>query len=394
MPSVGIVGGSLGGLTAGLLLRDLGCSVRIYERSASELQARGAGIAVLPATWKYPVERLRVPAERFSSSTEKIRFLRRDGTVEEEMAHPYRFSSWNAIYKVLLAGFEIAAPESYHLGADVAEVVSGTSGARITLATGEKYEHDVVVCADGISSPSRARLLPGVSPHYSGYIAWRGVISESELSAPSFERLYDALTYQILDNSHILVYPIPHFDGSVEPGTRLMNIVWYRNVEASDLDRVLTDSEGHRRSVSVPPGMVADEVVAEMRQFAGENLSPAIAEVVTGIEEPFIQAVFDIDVPRMVFGRVCLLGDAAFAVRPHAAAGTAKAAEDGWVLAEELAAACGDLPSALARWEERQLKLGRSLLDRTRRIGSSSQFEGSFQPGNPELIFGLYGPGN
>ena len=52
----------------------------------------------------------------------------------------------------------------------------------------------------------------------------------------------------------------------------------------------------------------------------------------------------------MAFGRACLLGDAAFVVRPHAAAGTAKAAADAWALAEALARD-GDVPAALARWE-------------------------------------------
>jgi 2,6-dihydroxypyridine 3-monooxygenase len=95
----------------------------------------------------------------------------------------------------------------------------------------------------------------------------------------------------------------------------------------------------------------------------------------------------------MVFGR-SLIGDAAaFAARPHAAAGTAAAA-DGWALAGELTAADGGVPAALATWERRQLALGRDLLARCREIGDSSQFLGSFRPGDPRLIFGLYGPGH
>jgi 2,6-dihydroxypyridine 3-monooxygenase len=116
--------------------------------------------------------------------------------------------------------------------------------------------------------------------------------------------------------------------------------------------------------------------------------------VMLGIPEPFIQAVYDIEVPRMAFGRICLIGDAAFAVRPHAAAGTAKAAADGWALARALVASDGDVPVALAAWEQRQLALGRSLLARCRDIGDSSQFTGTFRPGDPRLIFGLHGPGN
>src|SRR3954466_8936285 len=106
MPSVAVVGGSLGGPTAALVLRDIGCDVTVYERSAAALEARGAGIAVLKETLRYPVERLGVPAERISSSTGWIRFLERDGTVRHEQQHPYRFSSWNTIYRTLLDAFD------------------------------------------------------------------------------------------------------------------------------------------------------------------------------------------------------------------------------------------------------------------------------------------------
>jgi 2,6-dihydroxypyridine 3-monooxygenase len=130
-----------------------------------------------------------------------------------------------------------------------------------------------------------------------------------------------------------------------------------------------------------------------MRRAADDVLAAPVAEVVTGLAEPFVQAIYDLGVPRMAFGRACLIGDAAFAVRPHAAAGTAKAADDGWALAEELTASGGDVPAALAAWERRQLNVGRALLARTRDIGDSSQFSGTFRPGDPKLIFGLHGPG-
>lgn len=42
---VAVVGGSVGGLTAALVLRDIGCEVDVYERSSSALEGYGAGIA-------------------------------------------------------------------------------------------------------------------------------------------------------------------------------------------------------------------------------------------------------------------------------------------------------------------------------------------------------------
>jgi len=42
-----------------------------------------------------------------------------------------------------------------------------------------------------------------------------------------------------------------------------------------------------------------------------------MAELIEATPDPFIQKIVDVVVPRTVFGRTCLLGDAAFVVRPH-----------------------------------------------------------------------------
>jgi 2,6-dihydroxypyridine 3-monooxygenase len=390
MPTVAVVGGSLGGLTAGLVLRDIGCNVTVYERSSAALQARGAGIATLWQTLRYPVERMGLAIEQICSSTDFIRFLDVDEHVENEQRHPYLFSAWNTIYRTLESALE---PQRYALGKSMTAFRSLDDHVRVEFSDGTGADVDLLVCADGINSVARAELLPDVTPSYAGYVAWRGTILESELTAATGERLHDALTYQLLPDSHILVYPIPGLDGALERGRRLINMVWYRNVESAELPRLLTDRAGVERSVSVPPGAVREEYVDDMRALARERLAAPIAEVVDGVHEPFVQGVFDIEVPQMATDRVCLIGDAAFAVRPHAAAGTAKAAEDGWVLAEELERSDGDVPAALQRWQRRQLALGKDLLERNREIGDSSQFTGAFRPGDPRLIFGLYGPG-
>src|ERR1700751_6476033 len=53
-----VAGGSLGGLTAALVLRDQGWDVDVLERSAVPLQDRGAGIVAHPTPIRYPVERV------------------------------------------------------------------------------------------------------------------------------------------------------------------------------------------------------------------------------------------------------------------------------------------------------------------------------------------------
>ena len=392
MPRVVVTGGSVGGLTAALVLRDAGCDVTVFERSSAALQARGAGIAALEATLRYLTERGGRRVAEVCSSTGWIRFLRADGSVQHEQRHRYLFSSWNTIYRSLLELFD---PGRYLLGREVTGFSRAADSVRVTLAGGQTAEAGLLVCADGVSSLARARLLPEVRPSYSGYVAWRGTVPERALPAAIRELFGDAITYQVLKDSHILVYPIPGPDGALATGERLVNFVWYVNIPAGEpLETLMTGRDGLRRAVSMPPGAARDEAVTRLRHAAESELAPPIAAVVTDVAEPFVQVVYDIGVPRMAFGRICLLGDAAFAVRPHAAAGTAKAAADGWALAAELTAAGGDVPAALARWERGQLALGRSLLARCREIGDSSQFGGTFRPGDRRLIFGLYEPGN
>jgi 2,6-dihydroxypyridine 3-monooxygenase len=155
----------------------------------------------------------------------------------------------------------------------------------------------------------------------------------------------------------------------------------------------MTDGDGVRHDLSLPPGAVQPRHVQELRE-AARRLPPAICEVVHGAEEPFIQPIVDVEVAAMAFGRVCLLGDAAFVARPHAAAGTAKAAADAWALHDALERSGWDIPAALADWERRQLSLGSSLLQRVREMGDSAQFGAGWRPADPGLRFGLERPGD
>lgn len=87
---VAVVGGSLGGLTAALLLRDLGFDVTVYERSGAELEQRGAGIGFLPASYRYLAERAGLDLDAISVTTKYIRYLDRNGRIIHEQEQPYR----------------------------------------------------------------------------------------------------------------------------------------------------------------------------------------------------------------------------------------------------------------------------------------------------------------
>jgi 2,6-dihydroxypyridine 3-monooxygenase len=264
----------------------------------------------------------------------------------------------------------------------------------VTTSTGEEYAGDLVIGADGITSTSRKLLLPDVGYAYLGYLGWRGIARESKLDPTVFNRLHEAITYFAPRFSHILAYPIPDF-GSGSASERILNYVWYRNLEAGpELDDVLTDVNGERGGISVAPGQLQAHHVASLRAEAESVLPKALAEMVLATEHPFIQSVVDVEVPKMAFDRMCLIGDAAFAARPHAAAGTAKAAADSWDLAAALDQAGSDTVEALRRWEPSALDRGSRLVARARHLGRMAQLEGAFHGDDPDILFGLDQPGD
>lgn len=387
---IAIAGGSIGGLTAGVLLHELGLDVHIYERSSSALEARGAGIVVLPMTERYFVER---GGEDNRVSLELTWWTYVDATGRQLSADPdhFRFSSWNTVYRSLLDAFPA---DRYHLGHEVTRFDQTESAVTIGFADGTVTDADLLVCADGVASTARHILAPEAEPVYAGYVAWRGTAAESDLPSAAVDDLADSMLYQVLRPGHILAYAIPGDDGSTEPGARLQNFVWYRNyAEGGPFEDLMTDRHGEQRALSVPPGFVRGEHLAELRAAAGA-LAPTLRRVLLASPQPFVQAIFDLEVPRMVFGRVVLIGDAAFSARPHVAAGTAKAAADAWALRDALRDGSADLDSALRAWERGQLALGASVVERSRRMGLRSQFEDAMEPGDPTWKFGLFEAGN
>lgn len=384
-----VVGGSLGGLTAALLLDEAGFSVSVHERSA-QLADRGAGIVAHPDSLRYLLERDLVDLDEVSIPCGNLRYLDRDGRLVWEEPSGYRFTSWFALYARLLDRLPDGAMRFAQALSDFSD---DGSAVTVRFGRGEQERCDLLVCADGIASTARHLLLPGVEPVDSGYIGWRGTVPFTALDPRLRASLGDHITYQLLRSGHVLAYPIPDSGGRASDGGTSLNWIWYRRLgDGSDVTRAMTDSHGRHHDLSVPPGEVAAAADAELRQAASTLLSEDLAALVRTTRQPFIQRVVDVEVPQMAFGRVCLVGDAAFVARPHAAAGTAKAAVDGWSLAAALAGA-DDVADGLLRWQPGQVELGRGLVQRSRQLGEA-QIRGEWLAGDHSLLFGLRAPGD
>jgi 2-polyprenyl-6-methoxyphenol hydroxylase-like FAD-dependent oxidoreductase len=77
------------------------------------------------------------------------------------------------------------------------------------LAKTGSVEADLLVAADGSRSLARSVLFPDIKPRYAGYVAWRGVVAESEAGPELLKTFVDHFTFQQLPRSHILCYLIP-----------------------------------------------------------------------------------------------------------------------------------------------------------------------------------------
>src|ERR1043166_5250581 len=359
-----IIGGSLGGLFAAHLLRAAGWDVDVYERIGDDRAGRGAGLG--------PREALRDMLARvgievvtpLGVATHAYVCRDRSGRAIHEIRLERIMSAWARLYRPL----RDALPDAnYHPGMTLARVETDTRGAIAVFADDTRISGDLLVGADGGRSTVRTQFLPDVKPEYAGYIAWRALVPEADMTPAAREELCEHLTFCAPDGELSISYPVPARDGDIRPGRRDYNIVWYRPIDEQQLADINTDASGQRHD-QVPPPLIRPELTAAVKADARALLAPAVADVFVRAEQPFFQAIFDLASPCLVFGRVALLGDATFVARPHVGAGVTKAALDAACLADA-SAATPDLHAALAYYDRERRRFGDWIVARSRDLG-------------------------
>lgn len=355
---VTIAGGSIGGLCAGIALRGIGADVQIFERHAGPLDTRGAGIVVQGDLVRL-LRQHQAPSLPTTSCRVR-RYLQPDGGTGQQQSMPQDFTSWEAIYTTLRATF----PEDrYHMGASITGVTQEDSRVVATMEGGNLIESDLLLAADGANSSLRRRLLPNAWTNYAGYVAWRGTFDEATAPPHLTAFFDDAFTFcEARSGGHILAYFIPGEGADTTPGRRRLNWVWYVRADNEELARILVDANGERHHASLPRGLTPPAMINELCGSAKREVHPMLAELVAATPDPFVQTIVDVVVPKTVFGRIMLVGDAAFVVRPHTAGATAKAAHDAWVVGTSLARARQNIDASLSAAESLQLEYGNGLV--------------------------------
>jgi 2-polyprenyl-6-methoxyphenol hydroxylase-like FAD-dependent oxidoreductase len=362
-----IIGGSMAGLFAALLLRQRGMEVVVFERAATELSGRGAGIATHAQILEV-IESLELDTRELGVTIRLRRVFGPDGRLIAESVHPQLMTSWDRLFTLLRAALPAAC---YRRSQEFVRAEQNGKAITAHFADGSRATGDLLIGADGLRSSVRTSLISQQPLLYAGYVAWRALAAEPAFPKELHNDLFDALAFSLPPGEQMLGYPVAGPGNDLRPGHRRYNIVWYRPADEATLARLLTDGRGHRHDISIPPPLIPEATITELRT-AGAILAPQFRTALDLCDRPFLQPIYDFEVARMHSGRVALIGDAAFVVRPHVGAGVAKAAEDAAALAQALATA-RSIETGLDAFEAHRRPTGQRMVARGRDLGAAMQ---------------------
>ena len=339
--SIAIIGGGIGGLTAGCALKERGFDVNVYEK-ATELREVGAGLQLGPNAVKVLDalgfrDALRAfacePPDMVSLewNDASLRYRQPLGSISEARFGAKYLTAHRAdLYQLMV---DRIGQGSVHLGRSCLEAATVGDVAMARFENGDEVEADVVIGADGIRSRVREILFDRDKPRFTGQLGWRAVLPMERVPLVGPNRdisLRRDFVGFIGPRGHIIMYPIR--------GGKLLNVF-----AGYFLDSWAEESW-------TVPSSVADMTAS----YAG--WSEQLLEMLGGVEQIYKWGLFDRDpLPHWSKGRITLLGDAAHPMMPTLAQGAAITIEDGYAIARHLDAGAADPVRALAAYElERQ----------------------------------------
>ena len=363
-PSATIIGGSMAGLFAATALSKKGWDISIHEKVPVPLSGRGAGIATYDELADLVFKATN--NNNVLGTTAKSRVsLDINGKIINSYDYPQVYTSWQYLFSILR---EQISNDDYFMGDDCIKIEQNENKAIAFFENGKKKETDLIIIANGIKSELRTYVDNKAYPQYAGYVGWRGVVNEEEISKNSLEILSNYFIVVLPYNQQIASYPIAgEGKNPFKIGERRINWIWYKPVPQKKLKEILLGKSGQQFEDGIPPNEIREEIVNDLFKEAEEKLPPQLVELVKITKQPLIQPIFDLQSMKMKNGRVVTIGDAAFTARPHVGMGVTKAAMDAFTLSEYLEDSSN--LDDLDKWEHSRLKESQFIVNRSRKLG-------------------------
>ena len=336
MTRIAIIGGGIGGLTAGIALQKVGLEPVIYER-APEFGEVGAGISLSPnavkglnsiglgdfleATANEPLHQY-----LFHGLTGEILMDINREDCRDQYGGPYLQLHRADLMDGLIKAF---GQDKCEMGKALSGLSQDEQHVELRFEDGTTAEADIVIGVDGLRSIIRDILFDTPEPEFSGHVAWRALIDGCKLSPRATERTN---VNHIGAGQNLVTYPIR--------GTKLVNLV------------ALTRADGW-----VEESWNAKAHPSELAKVF-EGWADYVIDAISAIgEDDLYRWGLFIRTPlsQWVKGRVALLGDAAHPMLPYMGQGASSAIEDGVVLGRCFAAAA-DPVNALSVYENSRVE--------------------------------------
>lgn len=338
-----IVGAGIGGLSAGIALRQAGWNIHIVERAATPREL-GFGLGLAPNAVSALAE-LGVADTILSRACAPVHVRaevrRMNGTVLKRVEVPLREAAGGilaiglrpAIHGALL---DAVGMEAIVAGRTATSFSESETGVTLRLADGAAIDGDVLIGADGFGSALRRILHPSEPPpRSSGVIAVRGAVHGQ------LHHLGDRFGIYYLDRGLESMF--------VRAGDTGM--YWFLSL-AMEL---------------VPAGMTDPRAIVDLMAPKGDPTFRAITSATDDIRS---DELFDRDPLRSWgTGRVTLLGDAAHPMLQYLAQGACVALEDAVTLREALRACDNELAPAFRLYESKRIVRGARLIISAREMG-------------------------
>src|SRR5262245_49037712 len=221
-PEVAVVGGGIGGLGAALSLFRAGVDVHVYEQ-AHALREVGAGIQVSPNASRVlhglrladKLAKLGVrPGAHHQKRWDDGRTLLKTplgDTVIKAFGFPHYQSHRADVLSMLINALPA---ERLHIGHRLVDFVDRGDHVEAVFANGEQVNIDALVGADGIHSTARQLLFGPASPHFTGCMAYRGLVPAEHIKHLNVEV-----------NAHVWMGPGKHIVSYYVAAKRLLNFV-------------------------------------------------------------------------------------------------------------------------------------------------------------------------